>query len=88
MIYKIHASKMKLSPDIDFDRLMNSSEGASGADIKNICTEAGMFAIRRIYESPKDTAAAILVTVQDFEKAIDKVLGKSRANERKAQFYA
>jgi hypothetical protein len=47
-----------------------------------------MFAIRRIFASPEDKDASILVTVQDFVKAIDKVLGKSRADERKAQFYA
>ena len=41
------------------------SEGATGADIKAICTEAGMFAIR----DNRD-----IVTMADFEKAIMKVL--------------
>ena len=87
-IYKIHASKMKLDSEIDFSRLMNASEGATGADIKNICTEAGMFAIRRIFARPEEKDESIRVTVDDFENAIEKVLGKSRDSARKVQFYA
>ena len=37
---------MNLSKDIDMDLIVSLSEGCSGADLKAICTEAGMFAIR------------------------------------------
>ena len=66
-IFKIHTRKMKLADDVDFRKLAEMTEGASGADIKAICTEAGMFAIRE--EKAK-------VTLEDFEKAIVKVLKK------------
>lgn len=56
---------MNLSEDVDFELLVRLTEGASGADIKAICTEAGMFAIRDIREQ---------VTHEDFEKAVTKIL--------------
>ncbi|AAB89280.1 MULTISPECIES: proteasome-activating nucleotidase [Archaeoglobus] len=67
-IFKIHTRKMKLAEDVDFKELARITEGASGADIKAICTEAGMFAIRE--ERAK-------VTMLDFTKAIEKVLKKT-----------
>src|SRR2546427_1063150 len=45
-IFKIHTHRMSLEPEIDFDSLASRIEGATGADIKAISTEAGMFAIR------------------------------------------
>ncbi len=67
-IFKIHTRKMKLAEDVDFKELARVTEGASGADIKAICTEAGMFAIREERGN---------VTMLDFTKAIDKVLKKT-----------
>ncbi len=67
-IFKIHTRRMKLADDVDFKELARVTEGASGADIKAICTEAGMFAIRE---------ERTLVTMMDFIKAIDKVLKRS-----------
>ncbi|HDN73979.1 MAG TPA: AAA family ATPase [Archaeoglobus sp.] len=67
-IFRIHTRKMKLSDDVDFKELARITEGASGADIKAICTEAGMFAIRE-----ERTNVAMI----DFIKAIDKVLKRS-----------
>ena len=46
IIFQIHTRKMNLASDIDFDELAEMTPEASGADIKAICTEAGMFAIR------------------------------------------
>jgi len=46
IIFQIHTRKMNLASDIDFTELAELTPDASGADIKAICTEAGMFAIR------------------------------------------
>jgi len=46
IIFQIHTRKMNLSNDVDFTELAELVEDASGADIKAVCTEAGMFAIR------------------------------------------
>ncbi len=45
-IFKIHTRDMKIEDGIDFKELATITDGMSGADIKAICTEAGMFAIR------------------------------------------
>ena len=46
LIFQIHTRNMNVDDDLDFLALAEDTENASGADIKAICTEAGMFAIR------------------------------------------
>ncbi len=74
-ILKIHTRKMSIAPDVDFEMLAQRCDGATGADIKAMCTEAGMFAIRE----DRDT-----VTMADFEAAVDKVLGEGRLRHETA----
>ncbi len=64
-IFKIHAKRMNMDQTVNLEELGVRTEGATGADIKAICTEAGMFAIRENRD---------IVTMPDFEKAIAKVL--------------
>jgi len=66
-ILNIHARNMSLR-SVALEHLAAETDGASGADLKNICTEAGMLAIRerRSY-----------VTEDDFRAAVSKVLGSS-----------
>ncbi|EMA36715.1 proteasome-activating nucleotidase Pan1 [Halococcus hamelinensis] len=45
-IFEIHTRGMNLADDVTFEALAEEISGASGAQIKAICTEAGMFAIR------------------------------------------
>ncbi|EHP69474.1 MAG: proteasome-activating nucleotidase [Metallosphaera yellowstonensis] len=45
-ILKIYISKMKTSEDVNINELAMITEGFSGADLKNLCTEAGYVAIR------------------------------------------
>jgi len=45
-IFRIHSRNMNVDEDVDFKVLAARADMASGADIKAICTEAGMFAIR------------------------------------------
>ncbi|MFQ5884926.1 MAG: proteasome-activating nucleotidase [Thermoplasmata archaeon] len=64
-IFKIHMRKMNVSKSINFGTLASRCEGATGADIKAICTEAGMFAIREDRD---------VVTKADFERSTEKVM--------------
>ncbi len=64
-IFRIHIKKMKVSGEVDVDTLARMSEGATGADIKAICTEAGFTALR---------SGRTYVTFDDFLSAIKKVL--------------
>ena len=63
-IFKIHTRGMNIDGNIDFGNLLIVTKDRTGADIKSICTEAGMFAIR-----DKRTC----ITEEDFKKAIIKV---------------
>jgi proteasome regulatory subunit len=46
IIFRIHTREMNVADDVDFADLAERTAEASGADIKAVCTEAGMFAIR------------------------------------------
>ncbi len=63
-ILKIHTQKMNIK-DVDLEAIAKKTDGFSGADLKVICMEAGMFAIR----DQRD-----YVTQDDFDMAIKKFL--------------
>ncbi|MEL7671562.1 proteasome-activating nucleotidase [Methanobacterium sp.] len=71
-ILKIHTRNMSLEEEVDIRLVASLTEGASGADLKAICTEAGMFAIREERSS---------VTMNDFMDAIDKIVGLEKEEE-------
>lgn len=78
-IFGIHTKRMNLDESVVVDDLASKSDSATGADIKAICTEAGMFAIRENRD---------VVTMSDLERAISKVLddGDQRAMESGPMF--
>lgn len=45
---KIHAAKVMKREEIDYEAVVKLSEGFSGADLRNVCTEAGLNAIRKV----------------------------------------
>lgn len=45
-ILKIHARKIAKNGEIDWEAIVKLSDGFNGADLRNLCTEAGLFAIR------------------------------------------
>jgi proteasome regulatory subunit len=63
-IFKIHTGTMKVKKDVDLLKLAALTENATGADIKAICIEAGMFAARKKKKA---------VEMEEFEAAIKKV---------------
>ena len=66
-ILKIHSKKMNLIRGIDMRKIAEMMPGASGAETKAVCTEAGMFALRE---------RRVHVTQEDFEMAVAKVMKK------------
>ncbi|KAG2612641.1 26S proteasome regulatory subunit 8 homolog A-like [Panicum virgatum] len=66
-ILKIHSRRMNLMRDIDLKKIAVKMNGASGAELKAVCTEAGMFALRE---------RRVHVTQEDFEMAVAKVMKK------------
>ena len=63
-ILKIHAKQMSVERDIRYDLLARLCPNSTGAEIRSVCTEAGMFAIR---------ARRKVATEKDFLEAINKV---------------
>merc|ERR1712008_665835 len=64
-IFNIHTSKMTLSSDVSIDEYILSKDDLSGADIKAICTEAGLTALME---------RRMKVTDEDFKKSKENVL--------------
>ncbi len=64
-ILKVHAKKVALSPEVDLAIIAKGTPGFSGADLENLVNEAALLAAR---------ANKKAVTMEDFEKAKDKVL--------------
>ena len=75
-ILKIHTRNMSLEEDVDIRHVASLSEGASGADLKAICTESGMFAIREERST---------VTMNDFLDAVDKIVGMEHDEEMRKE---
>lgn len=63
-ILKIHAAPITKHGEIDYEAVVKLSDTFNGADLRNVCTEAGMFAIR----SERD-----YVIQEDFMKAVRKL---------------
>ncbi|GBG23856.1 26S proteasome regulatory subunit 10B [Hondaea fermentalgiana] len=58
-LFKLATRSVELEDNVDFDELARLSEGYSGADISNVCTEASMMPVRRIVErATRDVRAA------------------------------
>ncbi|MFX1274705.1 MAG: AAA family ATPase, partial [Promethearchaeota archaeon] len=70
-IFKVHMRKLNIEENISIKQLVKMTEGTTGADIKAICTEAGMFAIRKDMN---------IIKYEDFIDAISKILNKRRSD--------
>jgi 26S proteasome regulatory subunit T2 len=64
-IFRLHTSRMSLSEDVDLEEFIMTKDDLSGADIKAVCTEAGLLALRE---------RRMRVTKADFTTAREKVL--------------
>ena len=71
-ILKIHTKNMSFDEEADIDLLVDLTDGLSGADLRAVCTEAGMFAIRNKRDK---------IAVADFMDAVDKVMSKNKEDE-------
>lgn len=68
-IFTIHTSKMTLAEDVAFDELVMAKDDLSGADIKAVCTEAGLLALRE---------RRMKVTMEDFRSSKETVLYRKK----------
>ena len=75
-VLKIHASSITKQGEIDYESVVKLADGFNAADLRNVCTEAGMFAIR----GERD-----YVIEEDFMKAVRKV-GENKKLEGKLEY--
>ncbi|MEM4257487.1 MAG: proteasome-activating nucleotidase [Candidatus Diapherotrites archaeon] len=68
-IFEIHTKKMTIDKNVNLKELAELTEGFTGAEIKGICTEAGLFAMRNNKEK---------ITMKEFIEAINKLTKKSQ----------
>ncbi|MEM0303991.1 MAG: proteasome-activating nucleotidase [Saccharolobus sp.] len=71
-IFNIYLGRMRVSKDIDVNVLAYFSDGFSGADIKNVCVEAGYIAIRENRN---------IIIMEDLIEAINKIKNKRKKVE-------
>ncbi len=64
-ILKVHARKIKVSPEVDFSKIARMASGASGAELANIINEAALRAVR---------GGRKAVTQADLEESIEVVI--------------
>nr|BAN64962.1 26S protease regulatory subunit 7, putative [Babesia bovis] len=69
-IFKIHAKTMSVEKNIRYELLARLCPNSTGADLRSVCTEAGMFAIRsrRKTITEKDFIDAITKVIQGYKK--------------------
>lgn len=70
-IFKIHTAKMSLDADVDLEEMIMAKDDLSGADIKAMCSEAGLLALRE---------RRMKVKMDDFRKSKDKCLYRKKGN--------
>ncbi|KAM3138268.1 26S proteasome regulatory subunit 4 A [Paramecium bursaria] len=70
-IFQIHTSRMNLNEDVNLDEFINAKDELSGADIKAMCSEAGLLALRE---------RRMRITQEDFRKAKEKILYLKKGN--------
>jgi len=70
-IFKIHTGRMTLAADVNLEDFIQSKDDLSGADVKAICTEAGLLALRE---------RRMKVTQKDFVSAKETALFKKKGD--------
>jgi len=70
-ILRIHARKMNVSKDVNFEEVSRSCEDFNGAQLKAVCVEAGMIALRR---------DATQLSHEDFMDGVAQVQSKKKAS--------
>jgi len=68
-IFAIHTNRMTLSDDVSLEEYIQSKDELSGADIKAVCSEAGLLALRE---------RRMKVCNEDFKKAKENVLYRKK----------
>ncbi len=78
-IFKIHMRGLHINDKINLKTLLELTKDANGSHIKGICTEAGMYAIRRNSE---------IISNEDFLMAVDKIMRLKKEDFSSSELYS
>ena len=69
-ILKVHAKKIKLADNVDFNAIARAASGASGAELANIVNEAALHAVRcgRKFATQADLMESVEVVIAGYQK--------------------
>ena len=69
-ILKVHAKKIRIAEDVDFNKIARMASGASGAELANIVNEAALRAVRdgRRFATQADLEESIEVVIAGYQK--------------------
>lgn len=81
-IFLIHTKKKPLEPDVKIDRLVEMTDGMTGADIAGMVNAAAMTAIKDHVSKKGDK---LKISMKHFDAALDKIKGKNMNNKQNIQ---
>jgi len=86
-ILQIHTKGKPLGADVDFDQIVEKTEGFAGSHIEGICQQASLIALREFIAEVKDVSkaseeqkAALKIEMRHFNEALDAILGEGENN--------
>jgi len=72
-IFEIHTKKKPLASDLNLDKLVEITDGYTGAEIAAVCSRAAISALRKHIDEQGKSYKEIRITQQDLEEAVKKV---------------
>jgi len=92
-IFNVHAGKMPLADDVNIDLLNERADGFTGADIENLCREAGLNALRENMDAKevmmkhfedafRKIAPSIPKNIAEYYQNIDKKMGEKEKDKQ------
>jgi len=70
-IFKVHTKKMPLEKEVQLSFYIDKTKGWTGAEIESLCRNAGISAIKRVYQLKK--ILKLTITKSDFDKSLKEV---------------
>ena len=82
-ILKIHTRGKPISDDVDFEEIVERTEGFAGSHIEGICQQASLIALREFIDKVKDVSkiteeqkAELQINMRHFNEALGAILGE------------
>ncbi|MDD4658874.1 MAG: ATP-dependent zinc metalloprotease FtsH, partial [Eubacteriales bacterium] len=73
-VLRVHAQKVKMGPNIDFNAIARATSGASGADLANIINEAALLAVKlgrkRVLQSDLEESVEVVIAGYQRKNAV------------------